>query len=74
MAKLNWTGSKLVITLSCGNKVTYTIKKVKGCLTYNIYKGSVKRADKAFPTVLKGGFLTLPAAKAFLLEYVANWR
>lgn len=73
MAKLNWKGSKLTITLSDGSKIDYTIKKVKGCLTYNIYKGIIKK-DQPFPMVLKGGFLSLPESRKFLIEYVANWK
>jgi hypothetical protein len=73
MAKLAWKGSKLVITLATGDKILFTIKKVRGCLTYNIYKGEVKKGE-SFPMVLKGGFLTLPEAKSFLLQYVSNWK
>ena len=67
MAKLAWKGTKkLTVTLQCGSKIIFTISKVKGLLTHNIFKED--------DTILKGGFLEVPSARQFLIEYCSNWK
>ena len=62
MAKITFKGQKATVQFTTG-KEEYTIKRVKGLVTYSIY-----RADKS---VLKGGLLDIKSAKEWLTEFVS---
>lgn len=65
MAQLKWKGNTAKIKTAEG-EVVYTIKRVKGLITYNIL-----REDGS---ILKGGFCNIPQAKGYIVEWISGWK
>lgn len=65
MALIKWNGNTLTVTTNDGVKTKFIIKKIKGLMSYNIYREN--------ETIVKGGFMLKEYAKEWITDYIKGW-
>ena len=65
MAIIQTKGNTLTVHTQSGD-VIYTIKRIKGLITYSVYKED--------GSVLKGGFTNIQQAKEYIISWVSGWK
>lgn len=66
MALVKWNGNTLTVTTNDGVKTKFMIKKIKGLMSYNIYREN--------DTIVKGGFMLKEYAKEWITDYIKGWK